>query len=48
MPTEARHSEFAFETVIEAHMLQCGYERISDESFDRERAIFEYSRHRWP
>jgi len=40
MPTEARHSEFAFETVIEAHLLQYGYTRIPDESFDRERAIF--------
>ena len=40
MSTEARHSEFAFETVIEAHLLQYGYGRIPAESFDRERAIF--------
>jgi type I restriction enzyme R subunit len=40
MPTEGRHSEFAFETVIEAHLLQHGYGRVLDESFDRERAIF--------
>src|SRR5882672_2638083 len=37
---ESRHSEAAFETVIEAHLLQSGYVRIADEGFDRERAIF--------
>jgi type I restriction enzyme R subunit len=35
-----RHSESAFETVIEAHLLQNGYERIARDGFDRERAIF--------
>src|SRR2546425_3218556 len=35
-----RHSEAAFETVIEAHLLQNGYVRIAGEGFDRERAIF--------
>jgi type I restriction enzyme, R subunit len=35
-----RHSEAAFETVIEAHLLENGYERILREGFDRERAIF--------
>jgi type I restriction enzyme R subunit len=38
--TETRHSEAAFETVIEAHLLQNGYRSVSRESFDRERAIF--------
>jgi type I restriction enzyme R subunit len=37
--SEARHSESAFETVIEAHLLQNGY-TIVREGFDRERAIF--------
>ena len=36
----ARHSEAAFETVIEVHLLQNGYVQIARESFDRERAIF--------
>lgn len=35
-----RHSEAAFETVIEAHLLQNGYTPIAREGFDRERAIF--------
>src|SRR3954468_5338856 len=35
-----RTSEAAFETVIEAHLLENGYERIAAEGFDRERAIF--------
>ena len=35
-----RHSEAAFETVIEAHLLQNGYVPIAREGFDRERAIF--------
>jgi len=35
-----RTSEAAFETVIEAHLLENGYLRIAPESFDRERAIF--------
>lgn len=37
---QARHSEFAFETVIEAHLLAKGYVRVPGEGFDRERAIF--------
>jgi type I restriction enzyme R subunit len=36
----ARHSEGAFETVIEGHLLQSGYVQIAAEGFDRERAIF--------
>jgi type I restriction enzyme, R subunit len=35
-----RHSEAAFETVIEVHLLANGYERLVREGFDRERAIF--------
>ena len=35
-----RHSEEAFETVIEAHLLENGYVHVAGESFDRERAIF--------
>ena len=35
-----RTNEAAFETVIEAHLLQNGYVRVASESFDRERAIF--------
>lgn len=35
-----RHSESAFETVIEAHLLQHGYVPVAREGFDRERAIF--------
>jgi type I restriction enzyme R subunit len=38
--TETRHSEAAFETVIEAHLLQNGYRSVPREGFDRERAIF--------
>jgi type I restriction enzyme R subunit len=38
--TEPRHSEAAFETVIEAHLLQNGYAPIARDCFDRERAIF--------
>ncbi len=37
---QGRHSEAAFETVIEWHLLQNGYVRIAREGFDRERAIF--------
>lgn len=36
----ARHSEGAFETVIEAHLLSNGYVRELEAGFDRERAIF--------
>ena len=36
----AVHSEAAFETVIEAHLLQNGYVPVAREGFDRERAIF--------
>jgi len=35
-----RHSEAAFETVIEAHLLKHGYVSIAREGFDRERAMF--------
>ena len=35
-----QHDERAFETVIEAHLLQNGYVPIAREGFDRERAIF--------
>ena len=35
-----RHTEAAFETVIEAHLLGNGYERVAPEAFDRDRAIF--------
>ncbi len=38
--SDVRHSEAAFETVIEAHLLSHGYVSIPRESFDRERAIF--------
>ena len=37
---QARHSEFAFETVIETHLLANGYVPVDREGFDRERAIF--------
>src|SRR5579884_4277904 len=40
MAAEPRHSECAFETVIEAHLLEHGYERLPAGGFDRERAIF--------
>ena len=36
----ARHTEAAFETIIEAHLLQNGYQQVIREGFDRERAIF--------
>jgi type I restriction enzyme R subunit len=35
-----RHSEAAFETVIEAHLLANGYVTLNRAGFDRERAIF--------
>ena len=35
-----RTSEAAFETVIEAPLLENGYERITGEGYDRNRAIF--------
>ncbi len=35
-----RHSEAAFETVIETHLLASGYTPVAPEGFDRERAIF--------
>src|SRR5688572_19830891 len=38
--TNPRHSEGAFETVIEAHLLANGYKALSADGFDRERAIF--------
>jgi type I restriction enzyme R subunit len=37
---EPRYWECAFETVIEAHLLQNGYACVACEGFDRERAIF--------
>ena len=36
----ARHFEAAFETVIEAHLLENGYVPVACEGFDRKRAIF--------
>ena len=36
----SRHSETAFETVIEAHLLANGYATVDRDGFDRERAIF--------
>jgi type I restriction enzyme, R subunit len=38
--SHARHTETAFETVIEAHLLHNGYVSVAPEGFDRERAIF--------
>ncbi len=35
-----RHSEAAFETVIETHLLASGYTPVAPEGFDRKRAIF--------
>jgi len=35
-----RHSEAAYETVIEVHLLERGYVPLDREGFDRERAIF--------
>ncbi|MEO6326479.1 MAG: type I restriction endonuclease, partial [Thermoanaerobaculia bacterium] len=40
MTSTPRHSEAAFETVIEEHLLGHGYIAISRDGFDRERAIF--------
>lgn len=40
MSSTPRHSEAAFETVIEHHLLRHGYVAISRDGFDRERAIF--------
>ena len=40
LPSNDRHSETAFETVIEAHLLGNGYMPVAREGFDRERAIF--------
>jgi type I restriction enzyme R subunit len=37
---QARHSEFSFETVIEAHLLANGYVPVDRRGFDCERAIF--------
>lgn len=37
---QARHSEGAFETVIEDHLLVRGYVNVDRDGFDRERAIF--------
>ena len=38
--SDSRHSEAAFESVIEAHLLQNGYISIARDGFDRDRAIF--------
>src|SRR5262245_31764330 len=38
--SDTRHSEEAFETVIEAYLLQNGYVSVGPAGFDRERAIF--------
>ena len=35
-----RHSEAAFETVIEAHLLANGYVTVNRGGFDRQPAIF--------
>jgi hypothetical protein len=35
-----RHSEAAFETAIETHLLANGYATVNRDGFDRERAIF--------
>ena len=40
MPSYARHSESAFETVVGGHLLANGYISVDREDFDRERAIF--------
>lgn len=40
MPSQDRHSESAFETVIEDHLLANGYISVDRDGFDRERAIF--------
>ena len=38
--SDLRHSESAFETVIEGYLLAHGYLPVPDDGFDRERAIF--------
>ena len=38
--SRARHSESAFETVIETHLLANGYISFAGDGFDRDRAIF--------
>src|ERR1700728_2138199 len=38
--SDKRHSEYAFETVIEAHLLSNGYISVNGDGFDCERAIF--------
>jgi type I restriction enzyme R subunit len=40
MMTPSRHTEAAFELVVEAHFLSNGYVPISGEGFDRKRAVF--------
>ena len=40
MTSAPRHSEAAFETVIEVYLLGHGYVDVSRDGFDRERAIF--------
>ncbi len=35
-----RHTEAAFETVIEAHLLAHGYTPVDRAGFDRKRAVF--------
>jgi hypothetical protein len=35
-----RHSETAFETVIETHLLANGYATMNRDGFDRQRAVF--------
>lgn len=40
MTSTPRHSEAAFETVIEHHLLGHGYVAVSRDGFDRERAVF--------
>ena len=40
MTSTPRHSEAAFETVIERHLLANGYVSVAPDGFDRERAIF--------
>ncbi len=40
MTQAPRHSEAAFETVVEHHLLDHGYIAVPREGFDRERAIF--------
>lgn len=40
MPSPFRHTEAAFETVIESHLLDNGYQRVDASGYDKERAIF--------